>query len=507
MPDDQRDSRLTKLAGLVDKGIEPYGRRYEKDHTLADCRALGEQMAEGEDPGPAVRTAGRIVAQRDFGKAAFLNLKDQSGAIQIYVRKNVVGAEAFELYQLLDVGDFVGVEGTLGRTRTGELTVFVTALTPLSKALRPLPEKWHGLRDVELRYRQRYLDLVANDEARATFTARSRIISAIRRCLEEQGFLEVETPMMQALAGGAAARPFVTHHNALGLDLYLRISPELFLKRLLVGSLDRVYEINRNFRNEGISTQHNPEFTMLEVYQAYGDYEVMMALAESIVGAAADALGLGDSVPYGPDNRPVRIAPPWPRISYHDAVRRHAAIDPFDPEAVRAKARELGVQLDPQAADGTGEHVADRYKDEGRLPDYVVLNEVFERTAEPACWDVTIIYDYPAALCPLSKTKPGDPTIAERFEIFGMGIELGNAYSELNDPQEQAAKLEAQLGHDETGNKEIDHDYVVALEHGMPPAGGLGIGIDRLVMLLTNSQSIRDVILFPMLRPERGEDA
>ena len=487
MPEDQRESRVTKLAGLKDKGVEPYGRRFPKDQTLAECRALCEQKGEDEALGPAVRTAGRVVAQRDFGKAAFLNLQDQSGTIQAYVRKNTVGEEAFELYKLLDVGDFLGVEGQLGRTRTGELTIFVDALAPLSKALRPLPEKWHGLRDVELRYRQRYLDLVANEATRATFAARSRIIAAVRHHLEGQGFLEVETPMMQRLAGGAAARPFVTHHNALGTDLYLRISPELFLKRLLVGGLDRVYEINRNFRNEGLSTQHNPEFTMLEAYQAYADYEVMMALAESIAGAAAAALGLGETVPYGPEGRPVRIAAPWPRITYHEAIRQHAGIDPADMAAVRAKAREFEVE-------------------EAGLPDFVALNEVFERTVEPACWDVTIIYDYPAALCPLSKTKPGDPTIAERFEVFGGGMELGNAYSELNDPQEQAERFRAQLGHDETGNKEIDEDYVTALEHGMPPAGGLGIGIDRLVMLLTDTASIRDVILFPMLRPSPGSE-
>jgi len=480
MAEDQRDQRLRKLGALQDKGIEPYGRRYAKEQSVAECRALYDERGD-ETP---VRTAGRIVAQRDFGKAAFLNLKDRSGVVQVYIRKNVVGDEAFEVYGLLDIGDVVGVEGKLGKTRTGELTIFVERFTPLSKALRPLPEKWHGLRDVETRYRQRYLDLIANDEARATFLARSRVIAAVRRCLEGQGFLEVETPMMQQLAGGAAARPFVTHHNALGVDLYLRISPELYLKRLLVGDLERVYEINRNFRNEGISTEHNPEFTMLEVYQAYGDYEVMMALAESIVGAAAAELGLGESVPYGPDGRPVRLAPPWPRITYHEGVRRYAGVDPADAAAVRAKARELEV-------------------DERALPDYVVLNEVFERTVEPAMWDVTFIHDYPAALCPLAKTKPGDPTLAERFEIFGVGMELGNAYSELNDPLEQAEKFRAQLGHDETGMKQIDEDYVTALEHAMPPAGGLGIGIDRLVMLLTNSPSIRDVILFPMLRPSQ----
>ena len=483
MAEDQRAQRLKKLGALQDKGVEPYGRRYPRTHTIGECRAL--QEAQGDDA--PVCTAGRIVAQRDFGKAAFLNLRDRSGAIQVYVRKNIVGDEAFELYTLLDVGDIVGVEGKLGKTRTGEVTIFVERFTPLSKSLRPLPEKWHGLRDVETRYRQRYLDLIVNDEVRTTFAARSRIISAIRRHLEANDFLEVETPMMQALAGGAAARPFVTHHNALGIDLYLRISPELYLKRLLVGDLDRVYEINRNFRNEGISTHHNPEFTMIEVYQAYADYQVMMELAESITAAAADELGLGDTVPYGPDDRPVRIRPPWPRLAYLDGVRQYAGVDPADTAAVRDKAQELGI-------DDTG------------MPDYVVLNEVFEHTVEPEMWDATIIYDYPAALCPLSKTKPGDPTIAERFEIFGIGMELGNAYSELNDPIEQAEKFRAQLGHDETGNKQIDEDYVAALEHAMPPAGGLGIGIDRLVMLLTNSSSIRDVILFPMLRPEvKGE--
>ncbi|MFW6163660.1 MAG: lysine--tRNA ligase [Planctomycetota bacterium] len=488
MPDDHREARLAKLEGLKDQGIEPYGRRFPKEQTLAECRALCEAKPEGEEPGPAVRTAGRIVAQRDFGKAAFLNLQDQSGVIQVYIRKNVVGEEAFALYKLLDTGDFLGVEGKLGRTRTGELTIFVEALTPLSKALRPLPEKWHGLRDVELRYRQRYLDLVANDESRAIFMARSRIIAGMRQHLESEGFLEVETPMMQGLAGGAAARPFVTHHNALGTDLFLRISPELFLKRLLVGSLDKVFEINRNFRNEGLSTQHNPEFTMLEVYQAYADYEAMMALAETTVRAAADAVGAGDTVPYGPEDKPVRIAPPWPRLTYHEAVRQFAGIDPADMDAVRAKARDFEV-------------------DEAALPDYAVLNEVFERTVEPGCWDMTIVHDYPVELCPLAKTKPGDPSLAERFEIFGVGLELGNAYSELNDPQEQAAKFTAQLGHDETGNKVIDEDYIIALEHGMPPAGGLGIGIDRLVMMLTNAASIRDVILFPMLRPGGREEA
>ncbi len=479
MAEDQREQRLTKLAGLKDKGIEPYGRRYPKDMSVAECRALYDAQGDGA----AVRTAGRIVVQRDFGKAAFLNLKDRSGTIQIYVRRDTMGDEQFGLYRLLDVGDIIGIEGKLGKTRTGEVTVFVDRLTPLSKALRPLPEKWHGLKDVETRFRQRYLDLVANEEVQATFVARSKIVGAIRRHLEGLGFLEVETPMMQAHAGGAAAKPFVTHHNALGVDLYLRISPELFLKRLLVGGLERVFEINRNFRNEGLSTKHNPEFTMLEAYQAYGDYQAMMDLVEGLVSAAARDLGLGETVPYGPDKRPLRIAAPWPRITYHDSIRQIGGLDPTDMAAIRAKAREFQV-------------------DEKALSDTVVLNEVFERTVEPAIWDLTIIYDYPAALCPLSKTKPGDPTIAERFEVFAAGIEVANAYSELNDPIEQAAKFREQLGHDHTGMKQIDEDYVAALEHAMPPAGGLGVGIDRLVMLLTNSPSIRDVILFPMLRPE-----
>jgi len=479
MAEDQRAQRLKKLDAIAAKGIEAYGRRYPKEQTIAECRSL--YRPEGEKA--AVRTAGRIVAQRDFGKAAFLNLKDHTAVIQIYIRRNDVGDEAFELYRLLDLGDIIGLEGKVDATRTGEITIFVERFAVLSKALRPLPEKWHGLRDVETRYRQRYLDLIANDDARATFAARSRVVAAVRRHLDGRGFLEVETPMMQHLAGGAAARPFVTHHKALGTDLYLRISPELYLKRLLVGDLERVYEINRNFRNEGISTQHNPEFTMLEVYQAFADYEVMMELTESIVRAAADELGLGESAPYGPDERPVRLAAPWPRITYHQAVRQFANVDPADEAAVRAKARELEV-------------------DESGLPGYVALNEVFERAVERALWDFTIVHDYPAALCPLAKTKPGDPGLAERFEVFAAGMEIANAYSELNDPQEQAEKFRAQLGHDETGMKEIDEDYVVALEHGMPPAGGLGVGIDRLVMVLTDSPSIRDVILFPMLRPE-----
>ena len=484
MAEDQRAQRVAKLHALRDKGIEAYGRAYPKDHTLEQARALHE--AQGDDT--PVRTAGRIVAQRDFGRAAFLNLQDHSGTLQVYVRKNVVGDEAFEVYKLLDVGDVIGVAGKLGKTRTGEVTVFVDVFTLLSKALRPLPEKWHGLRDVETRYRQRYLDLIANAESRATFRARSRIISALRRHLEAEGFLEVETPMMQALAGGAAARPFVTHHNALGIDLTLRISPELFLKRLLVGDMDRVYEINRNFRNEGISTQHNPEFTMLEVYQAYGDYHAMMDLAEALVGAACGELGLPDAVPYGPEGRELRVAPPWQRIAYGDAVSQHAGVDPADEAAVAAKASALGI-------------------DTAGLPPHVVLNEVFEHTVEPALWDFTIVYDYPSGLCPLAKKRPDEPGLSERFEVFAAGMEVGNAYSELNDPQEQAERFREQLGHDETGNKEIDEDYVVALEHGMPPAGGLGIGIDRLVMLLTHSSSIRDVILFPMLRPAAEGEA
>ncbi|MBM4039745.1 MAG: lysine--tRNA ligase [Planctomycetes bacterium] len=482
MAEDQREQRLSKLAVLKGRGVEPYGRRYPKDLSVAECRALGEAKGDGA----TLRTAGRIVAQRDFGKAAFLSLKDRSGAIQIYVRRDTMGDEQFDLYRLLDVGDIVGVEGKLGKTRTGELTIFVERLTPLSKAIRPLPEKWHGLKDVETRYRQRYLDLISNEAARETFVARSRIVGAVRRYLDGLGFLEVETPMMQAHAGGAAAEPFVTHHRTLGLDLYLRISPELYLKRLLVGDLERVYEINRNFRNEGISTKHFPEFTMLEAYQAFSDYQGMMDLVEGIVTAAAREAETGESVPYGPDGRPVRLAAPWPRITYHDAVRQYAGVDPADVAAVRAKAR--GFQVDEKA-----------------LSDAVVLNEVFERTAEPALWDFTIVYDYPSELCPLSKTKPGRPDIAERFEVFAAGIEVANAYSELNDPLEQAAKFRAQLGHDHTGMKQIDEDYVAALEHAMPPAGGLGVGIDRLVMLLTNSPSIRDVILFPMLRPEAKE--
>ncbi|MFP4058774.1 MAG: lysine--tRNA ligase [Candidatus Brocadiia bacterium] len=477
MADDQREQRLSKLQAIQARGTEPYGRRYPKDRSVGECRALHE--TEGEQP---ARTAGRIVAWRDFGKAAFVDLQDRTGAIQAYVRRNVVGEEAFELWGLLDVGDIVGVEGTLGTTRTGELTLFVERFTPLAKALRPLPEKWHGLRDQETRYRQRYLDLIANERTRQTFLARSRVVAAVRRCLERRGFLEVETPMMQHLAGGAAARPFVTHHNALGTDLFLRISPELYLKRLLVGDLERVYEINRNFRNEGLSTHHNPEFTMLEAYQAYADYEGMMELGEALVRAAADELGFGPAAPYGPEERPVRLQPPWPRLTYHEAVARFAQIDPHDEAAVRAKARDFEV-------------------DEAALPPAAALNEVFERTVEPALWDATIVYDYPAELCPLAKTKPGQPQLAERFEMFAAGMELGNAYSELNDPVEQAEKFTIQLGHDATGNKRIDEDYIRALEHGMPPAGGLGVGIDRVVMLLTNSPSIRDVILFPMLRP------
>ena len=479
MTDHLREERLAKLETILGRNIEPYGRAFPKSQTMAEIAAGFTDEAKGSE----TVAAGRITALRPHGKAAFLDLRDWSGRLQVYVKLDVVGEEQFDLFRQLDLGDFLGVKGTLDKTRTGEVTVFATDLTILSKALRPLPEKWHGLRDVETRYRQRYLDLVSNEDVMKIFITRAKVVAAIRRYLDGLGFLEVETPMMQTIPGGAAAKPFVTHHNTLDMDLYLRVAPELFLKRLLVGGMEKVYEINRNFRNEGISPRHNPEFTMLELYQAYADYNVMMQLAENIVRhAAQEALGT-TVVKFGEVE--LDFGAPWARRTYADLLEQYAGVSVNDEAGLVEKARALGIEVEGQ------EVMA--------LPD-----EIFKHAVEPHLVQPTFIMDYPAALCPLSKTKPGDTTIAERFEPFVCGMELGNAYSELNDPIDQAARFRAQLGRTPESTGSIDEDYVTALEHGMPPAGGLGIGIDRLVMLLTDAPNIREVILFPLLRPEGG---
>ncbi len=463
----QRQERIGKIEAL---GFAPYGQAFEFTHTVP--RILSEYGSNAsEDLGESahVRIAGRILTIRRMGKAGFLHLLQNGEKLQVYIKKLAVTDRSYELYELLDAGDIIGVEGYLFRTRTGELTVHAEQLSFLSKILLPMPEKWHGLEDVEIRYRQRYLDLIANPDVRKTFVTRSRLVASLRRQLDERGFLEVETPMMQPLFGGAAAKPFSTHHNALGIDLYLRIAPELYLKRLVVGGLERVYEINRNFRNEGISTRHNPEFTMLEFYQAYTDYRGLMDLsAELLRQAAIEATGSaqisyqGQNIDFGQ----------FRRLSMREAIVE------FAPEAEKPSLKSL---------DGNA------------------LIDLFERFVEDKLIQPTIIYDFPVEVSPLSKNKPDEPAFVERFEIYAAGLEIANAFTELNDPREQCRRFQAQLAARAAGDEEahmMDEDYLRALCYGLPPTAGEGIGIDRLAMLFTDSKSIRDVILFPLLRPE-----
>jgi lysyl-tRNA synthetase class 2 len=426
--------------------------------------------------------------RRGQGKVNFLQLRDWTGAVQIFIGKGQVGEAGWALAELLDLGDLLGVDGTLGYTRTGELTVFATALTFLGKSLLPPPEKWHGLTDVEQRSRQRYVDLFSNPESMATFLGRSKVIAAFRRVLADRGFVEVETPSMQSIAGGAAARPFITHHNALDLKLFLRIALELHLKRLLVGGMERVFEIGRVYRNEGISPKHNPEFTMLEAYQAYGDYHSMMDLTEALICTAIEALDGNYRRPSG--DLTIDFTPPWPRRTYADMFREHTGIDPSDAAAVRAKAESVGIAT------------------AGKDPD-VVVSEVFEELVEDALTGPVFVIDYPAAICPLTKRKADNPAVAERFELFVRGMELANAYTELNDPVLQDELFHHQLAgqKEEDSMAKVDDDFVRALKYAMPPAGGLGVGMDRLCMLLMDQPSIRDVILFPLMRPQQGSSS
>src|SRR5499427_9206452 len=477
--------RRDKLKQIEALGQEAYPRLYEFTHTIPQI--LADYSAKSADELDASKThvaiAGRIMAVRLMGKAGFAHLQQSGERLQIYVKKDAVGERDYSLFKLIDLGDIVGVEGYLFRTRTGELSIHAEKLDFLSKTLLSMPEKWHGLEDVETRYRQRYLDLIANPESRKVFVTRSKIVASLRRQLEARGFLEVETPILQPIYGGAAARPFITHHNTLDIDLYLRIAPELYLKRLVVGGMERVYEINRNFRNEGLSTQHNPEFTMLEFYQAYTDYRGLMDFsAELLAQVAVDATG-GTEVEYEGNKLDFsRLA----RYSMREAVTefwqgegRPTPDDVRDPEWL--------LQHSHKSTAGEA------------------LTDIFERVAEARLIQPTIIYDYPVETSPLSKNKPDDPAFVERFEIYAAGMEIGNAYTELNDPQEQRRRFEMQRGMRERGDEEahqMDEDYVRALAYAMPPAGGEGIGIDRLTMILTNSRSIRDVILFPLLRPE-----
>lgn len=472
----ERENRLRKIDALRREGIDPYPPRAPRPQPIAEVRAICEQGGEGRP----VCVAGRIVANRGMGKAAFLNLLDQTGRIQIYLKKDLIGEKAFEIYRRLDLGDILAVTGPLMRTRTGEITVQVSEFRVLAKSLRPLPEKWHGLRDVEVRYRRRHLDLIANDEVRRIFTIRTRVISFLRRFLDERGFLEVETPMMHPIPGGAAARPFITHHNTLDMDLYLRVAPELYLKRLLVGGMEKIYEINRNFRNEGISPRHNPEFTMLELYQAYADYDVIMDLVEEMITAAAKEILGGTTLEFGKHR--LDLKRPWPRRTYRELLREHAGTD--RPETLLSMAKDLEIQV------------------AGRPP-AAVAHDVYEKLVEPKLVGPVFVTEYPKAISPLAKAKPGDPDVTERFELFMAGMEIANAFTELNDPIDQRKRFEAQLEEKVEGMERLDEEFLAALEVGMPPAGGLGLGIDRLIMLFTNQNSIREVILFPLLRPER----
>jgi lysyl-tRNA synthetase class 2 len=488
---DQIQQRLKKLEELRAMGIQLYGGRFEVRHK---ARALGEQYhatpsEELDRQKVSCTLAGRIMSLRRFGKACFSHLQDDTGRIQIYFKQDVLGQKQFEVFERLDIGDLIGVQGRLFRTKTHELTVLVEKFSLLAKSLRPLPEKWHGLTDIEIRYRQRYLDLITNPQIREIFRQRSRIIEAIRSFLNLRGFIEVETPMMQAIPGGANARPFVTHHHALGTDLYLRIAPELYLKRLVVGGFERVYEINRNFRNEGISTIHNPEFTMLEFYMAYANYQDLLPFTEELITfVAQETLGTLKLTYQGHE---IDLTPPWERLNYIDAIIKYNNLDANwipDPQQVRKLAQRLKIEVkDPDPL--------------GKL-----LDQVFVITVEPHLTGPVFILDYPTDVSPLAKRKPDRPEFTERFELYIAGREIANAFSELNDPLDQRKRFEDQMKRRRAGDLEahqMDEDYLRALEYGMPPAGGEGVGIDRLTMLLTNQASIRDVILFPQMRPEK----
>jgi lysyl-tRNA synthetase class 2 len=481
--------RQEKLGRLRTRGVDPYPPRFRRSHTTeAAMKAFveWEKSSAGSDA-PEVTVAGRMTALRDMGKASFVDLRDGSGKIQVYLKSDVLGERAYTGLRDLDLGDFLGVRGRLFRTRAGEVTVEAAEYTLLAKSLQPLPEKWHGLVDTETRYRQRYLDLIANDDVRQLFSLRSAVIDAIRRFMVGRGFMEVETPVLMQEAGGAAANPFVTHHEALDRDLYLRIAMELHLKRLIVGGYDRVFEIGRIFRNEGISTKHNPEFTMMESYEAYADYNDVAAMVEELVSSVAkETLGT-TLVPF--EDATIDVSPPWRRLTVNDALKEYAGVDlehyRRDEAGLRELVRRTGIDVAPDAGWAK------------------LVDELLSAAVEPKLIEPTFLMDYPAPLSPLAKRKPDNPDIVERFEPFGAGLELGNAYTELNDPLDQRQRFLEQARRKAAGEQEVemlDEDFLLALEHGMPPCGGLGIGIDRLVMLLSGRRSIREVILFPQMR-------
>ncbi|TQR28636.1 lysine--tRNA ligase [Lysinibacillus sphaericus] len=485
---DQLLVRRQKMTAIRENGQDPFGSRFERTHLSTEVREqFADQTKEQlEENLQEVIIAGRIMTKRGKGKAGFAHMQDLSGQIQIYVRQDHVGEEAYELFKQADLGDIVGIRGNVFRTQVGELSVKAEEFTFLSKALRPMPEKFHGLQDVEQRYRQRYLDLMTNEDSKTTFITRSKIIRAIRNYLDNAGYLEVETPMLHTIAGGAAARPFITHHNALDMELYMRIAIELHLKRLIVGGLEKVYEIGRVFRNEGISTRHNPEFTMIELYEAYADYKDIMSLTENLIAHVAQEVLGTTTVQYGEDE--INLAVGWKRVHMVDVVKEATGVDfwqPMTKEQAQALAKEHGVEVKETHEVGH------------------IINEFFEQKIEETLVQPTFVYGHPVEISPLAKKNPEDERFTDRFELFIVRREHANAFTELNDPIDQRERFEAQLAEKAAGNDEaheMDNDFIEALEYGMPPTGGLGIGIDRLIMLLTNSPSIRDVLLFPTMR-------
>ncbi len=486
--DELIQSRREKLERIRSRGIDPYPARVERTHTAADAKAAYERWESEGASGdtPAVSVAGRITASRDMGKASFMDVRDGTERIQCFLKRDVMGADEYATLADLDLGDFIAVSGPLMRTRAGEVTVEARSYTVLAKALRPPPEKWHGIEDIEIRYRQRYLDLMSDEDVRNIFRTRARVVASIRRFLNDRDFIEVETPVLQAEAGGAAATPFVTHHRALDQDFFLRISLELHLKRLIIGGFDRVYELGRIFRNEGVSWKYNPEFTMLETYQAYADYNDVMRMAEDMVSSLAQEVLGSTTITFG--EHTIELAPPWQRITMRDALLAHGGMD-FEAfrtrETMLAELQRRGLDADPGSSWSK------------------LLDDAVSHYVEPKLIQPTFMTDYPKEISPLAKSKPGVEGIVERFEVFCAGFELGNAYSELNDPIDQRERLETQARLAAAGLEEVetlDEDFLIALEHGMPPTGGFGLGIDRLVMLLTGQTSIREVILFPLLR-------
>ncbi|APG26621.1 lysine--tRNA ligase [Syntrophotalea acetylenivorans] len=482
--------RRAKVDEFREQGINPFANDFSVSHNAAEVKAAHDEhdAAALKDCDQRYALAGRIMARRDFGKAAFIQIQDRTGRLQVFVRRDEVGDETFAVFRKLDIGDIVGVSGRMFRTKTNELSLRAESLRLLTKSLQVLPEKWHGLTDVETRYRQRYLDMIVNPQVRDTFQKRSRIVSLIRDYMVQNDFLEVETPMMQPVAGGATAKPFVTHHNTLKMDLFLRIAPELYLKRLVVGGFERVFEINRNFRNEGISIQHNPEFTMIEFYQAYATYHTLMDFTENLICHVAKEVVGGLVIPYG--GKEVDLTPPWDRLTLRESIVKYGNVEPAlleDKERLLNYAHSLGLEF------------------EGSIGHGKLLTEIFDEVVEPKLWNPTFITEYPTEVSPLSRKNDANPEVVDRFELFVVGRELANAFSELNDPIDQKERFIGQLAEKEAGDEEahaMDEDYIRALEYGLPPTAGEGIGIDRLVMLLTDSASIRDVILFPQLRPE-----